>query len=601
MQSDDNSTDTTPVESPRRRRVLVGIGAGAGAAALGVGTAAAADHDVTVTLNNVGASAWEVTDVQGGEVAPTGSDNPTLTLTEGVRYRIVNNGWSAHPFELRDADADPLLSQGADGSFEGDSETNWVDDGTELAFTVTSELADELDSYICTVHSSMVGSVETTRQLDPDAATVSFSDQSTTGRSVVVDSVELGDGGFVVIHDSSLLDGEVAPSVIGNSEYLEPGSYEDLTVRLDEPLEEGDTLIAMAHQDTNSNQTYDFPDADGPYTEDGDPVIDDADVQVEAAEGALTFSNQATASSTFTSGDPTGPSVVVSGVSANTDSAVVVTYEEEGAYGDGSLVIAGLNTFSADALDGAEVTVPVANVDGFPGEHVAHVIPIDELSGEYTPGDTVSGETAEAVLANDAATVFQGTLAFEDQTADDPVEEGDVMATVDATLAGDDDTAFDVEVHPTDGDGGLVGAEWIGSTDVLAGENEAAEITAERVPGDGEFNELPFEGSDEFVAMIHVVNDGAAPGDAASPGNYPVLPNAGGDGFVPGGVTDQATVTAGDADAGTGDDGTDTGEDGDDAADDDGSGPGFGVGGAVAALSGLGYAIKRRLDGTDEQ
>lgn len=599
MQPDDNCDDTTPVQSPRRRRVLAGIGAGAGAAALGVGTAAADGHDVTVTLNNVGASAWEVTDVQGDDVAPTGVDNPTLTLAEGVRYRFVNNGWSAHPFELRDADTDPLLSQSADGSFEGDSETNWVDDGTELAFTVTSELADELDSYICTVHSSMVGSVETTRQLDPDAATVSFSDQSTTGRSVVVDSVELGDGGFVVIHDSSLLDGEVAASVIGNSEYLEPGSYENVTVRLDDPLEEGDTLIAMAHQDTNGNQSYDFPDADGPYTEDGDPVIDDADVQVEAAEGALTFSNQATASSTFTSGDPTDPSVVVSGVSANADSAVVVTYED-----DGSLVIAGLNTFAAADLDGGDVDVPVANVDGFPGEHVAHVIPIADLSGEYAPGDTVSEETAAAVLANDAATVFQGTLGFEDQTADEPVEEGDVMAAVDATLAGDDDTAFDVEVHPTDGDGVIVGAEWVGSTDVLAGENEGAEITAERVPEDGEFNELPFEGSDEFVAMIHVVDDGAEPGDAASPGNYPVLPNAGADGFVPGGVTDQATVTAGDADAGTGDDGTDTGDDGgggDDAADDDGSGPGFGVGGAVAALSGLGYAIKRRLDGTDEQ
>ncbi|PSP19970.1 hypothetical protein BRC62_01060 [Halobacteriales archaeon QH_10_67_13] len=319
-------------------------------------------------------------------------------------------------------------------------------------------------------------------------------------------------------------------------------------------------------------------------------MIDDADVQVEAAEGALTFSNQATASSTFTSGDPTGPSVVVSGVSANTDSAVVVTYED-----GGSLVIAGLNTFSADDLDGADMNVPVANVDGFPGEHVAHVIPIDDLSGEYAPGDTVSEETAEAVLANEAATVFQGTLGFEDQTADEPVEEGDVMATVDATLAGGDDTAFVVDVHPTDGDGGLVGAEFVGSTDVLTGENEAAEITTERVPGDGEFNEFPFEGSDEFVAMIHVVDDDAAPGDASSPGDYPVLANAGGDGFVPGGVTDQATVTAGDADAGAGDDGTDTGDD------DDGSGPGFGVGGAVAALSGLGYAIKRRLDGTDEQ
>ena len=595
MRSNDEQTETHLFESPRRRQVLVGLGAGAGAAVLGTGRVAADSHDVTVTLDNVGASAWEVTDLQGGDVAPTGVDNPTLTFTEGVRYRIVNDGWSAHPLEFRSSDGEVLLSQSSEGSFEGDSETDWVDEETEVAFTVTGELADELDSYICTVHSSMVGSVETVQQLDPDTATVSFSDQSTTGRSVVVDSVELGDGGFVVIHDSSLLDGEVLGSVIGVSEYLEPGRYEDLTVSLDEPLEEGDTLIAMPHRDTNDNQTYDFNetdgDEDGPYTEDGDAVTDDADVQVEPVEAALVFPDQATASSTFASPDPTGPAVVVSDVSANVDSAVVVTYED----GD-ALVIAGLDTFAADELDGADVAVPVEDTGGFPGGHVAHVVPVADLSGEYAPGDTVSEETAGAVVTNEAATVLQGTLAFDDQTADEPVDAGDVMATVDATLAdGDgDDTAFVVDVHPTDGDGALVGPEFVGATDVLAGETEGAEITAERVPGDGEFNELPFDGTDEFVAMIHIVDDGATPGDAASPGSYPVLPNGGTDGFVPGGVTDAATLTAGED---TDDDET-TGDD--EPADDDDDGPGFGVGGAVAALSGLGYAIKRRLDGDDQ-
>ena len=52
--------------------------------------------------------------------------------------------------------------------------------------------------------------------------TVSFSDQTTAGTTVTVDSVNVSEGGFVAIHDSSLLEGNVVGSVIGVSEYLEP-------------------------------------------------------------------------------------------------------------------------------------------------------------------------------------------------------------------------------------------------------------------------------------------------------------------------------------------------------------------------------------------
>ncbi|MGM0718505.1 MAG: DUF7282 domain-containing protein, partial [Halobacteriota archaeon] len=147
------------------------------------------------------------------------------------------------------------------------------------------------------------------------AAAVEFSEQTTDGSTVTVDSARLDDGGFVVIHDSTLLDGEVIPSVIGASEYLEAGEVEDLEVELDEPLEEDDTLIAMPHQDTNDNETYDFNDSegedDGPYVDDaGDPIIDDAEVTVgeegetddgEAEVGAeVEFSDQTTDGSTVT-------------------------------------------------------------------------------------------------------------------------------------------------------------------------------------------------------------------------------------------------------------------------------------------------------------
>lgn len=721
-----------PVDSPQRRRLLAGLGTGMVAYGAGVGATAAQSNDfdeVSATLNNVGLSAWEVTEASDDEFAETGVENPELTLRVGSRYTIQNDGWRSHPLEFQDSDGDPLLSQDEQGSYEGDSETDWVDNDDSVSFTVTSELADELSSYICTIHSSMEGTIRTVDQTGTDGpADVTMSDQSTDGTSVVVDSARLDEGGFVTIHDSSLTNGAPLESVRGTSEYLEVGSVQNLEIELDDPLAGGDTLIAMAHRDSNGNQTYDFVssdgNADGPYTFDGNAVTDDADVQVntaaavtldgqtsdgssvtvdfarlddggfvtihdstltdgdalgsvrgtseyldpgtheeftvslgeavsgestliamahrdtngnqtydfvssdgnadgpytndsgpitdaatvQAVDASVTFPRQATASPTFTQDNVTSPGVAVN-VSSNVESAVVVTYES-----NGDLVIAGVGVFGADALDGENpVTVAVEDVGGFPGEHTAHAIPTSELSGQYAPGDTVSMETANAVVANDTTTVHQATLAFEDQTADSPVESGDTVATVDSSLTGD--VTYTVDVHVTDDDGGLIAAEWIGSTNVLTGDNEGSEIVAERTPTDGEFNELPFSGTDSFVAMIHLATDASA-GDAATPGTGPVVPNVDGEsGAVPGGITATAELTAeeesnGDmdggednemdggeddemdgADDGNMDDGMDSGDDG---SSDDG-GPGFGPIAGVAGLGGLATYAYRKL------
>ncbi|WP_343124879.1 hypothetical protein [Natrinema sp. CBA1119] len=123
---------------------------------------------------------------------------------------------------------------------------------------------------------------------DSQPAYVTFDDQTTDGETVVVENVTIASPGFVTIHDSSLLVGEVFESVIGTSEYLEAGTHEQVEVTLDEPLEEDETLIAMPHRDTNDNQTYDFVESegqfDGPFlTADDEPVTDDAVVTVEDA------------------------------------------------------------------------------------------------------------------------------------------------------------------------------------------------------------------------------------------------------------------------------------------------------------------------------
>jgi hypothetical protein len=134
---------------------------------------------------------------------------------------------------------------------------------------------------------------ETPTDSETDNASVTFSEPVFDGTNITVDSVTVPDGGFIAIHDSSLLDGEVIGSVIGASAYLEPGTHDNVSVTLfnvsgatfdDTSLTEGDTLIAMPHLDTNDNETYDFVatdgEADGPYVADGEAIVDSGVVTI---------------------------------------------------------------------------------------------------------------------------------------------------------------------------------------------------------------------------------------------------------------------------------------------------------------------------------
>ena len=120
-------------------------------------TATPTPEPASVTIDNEGISAWVVTADGSGSVAPTDERNPTLTFAVGRRYVIENDGWTAHPFALRRADDTPLLSQDADGTYEDGLAVEWRDDGDTLAFTLTADLAADLDYYVCTVHPSMRG------------------------------------------------------------------------------------------------------------------------------------------------------------------------------------------------------------------------------------------------------------------------------------------------------------------------------------------------------------------------------------------------------------------------------------------------------------
>ena len=229
-----------------RRQVLSGLGAGLLATGIGVGQTSGESHDVTVTLNNQGASAW-VLNSAGEDIGETGVSNPALTLTVGTRYRFENLGWSAHPLAFRDEADNALLTQSTygSGSFENDSAVNWVDNGEELAFTVTESLAAEFDDYVCTVHSSMEGNLGAQApQEEPFFAVRSPSPQSavvTNGETVELSATveNTGDveetqaitieiGGFGEISSQSqTLAGGIANEVsfLVDTTDIDPGEY----------------------------------------------------------------------------------------------------------------------------------------------------------------------------------------------------------------------------------------------------------------------------------------------------------------------------------------------------------------------------------------
>jgi hypothetical protein len=570
-------------QSPRRRRVLAGIGAGIVATGVGTATTAAQDQNVTVTLDNVGVDAWEVTAVEGSDgVAETGTENPTLTLQDGVRYTFENNGWSSHPLAFLAADGSALLSQSDDGSFEGDSAVNWVDEDETVSFTLTSELADELAGYTCTVHSSMEGAIEVGASQD-DTATATFSDQSTDGTSVVVDSVNLPEGGFVTIHDSRLTDGQAVLSVRGTSAYLEAGNHEDIEVELDDPLVEGDTLIAMPHRDTNGNETYDFVSSqgeeDGPYTADGNAVVDDADVQVDG-DAAVLMSDQRTA----------GQSVVVDFVRM----------------ADGGFV----TIHDSSLLDGETIPSVVGVSDYLePGANEAIEVEFDE---PLTEDDTLIAMPHRDTNDNETYD-FVETGGEEDgpYTADGDVVLDDASVTVgapaDVSFADQESDGSGVTVDSARlDDGGFI---VIHDSSLMDGEPLASVIGVSEYFESGEYEDIQIEFDEELtadetlIAMAHRDTNDNQTYDFSETGGAEDGPYV----FQEAAVIDDASVTIADggmddemddgaADDGGMDNGTDDDGSGDDADSADDGGPGFGPIAGITGLGGLATYAYRRLD-----
>jgi PKD repeat protein len=243
-------------------------------------------------------------------------------------------------------------------------------------------------------------------------ASVTFEDQTTDGRTVTVAAVTLPDGGFVTVHDEGLAKGEPFTSVRGTTTYLPPGSHDDVTVVLDDPIEATQRLIAVPYRDTDSDGVYDYVSTGGgedvPYESARGVVVSDvATVAVnEPPRAALQFSPV----------DPRpGETVAFDGIDSEDDDGRVVRYDWRVRGSNPPLLVAftsdNVTTFeyAFRTVGRYEVQLTVTDDDGARDTATTTVVVRENApptaAFEFAPVDPAVGETVR----------FDGTVSTDDR------------------------------------------------------------------------------------------------------------------------------------------------------------------------------------------
>ena len=228
--------------------------------------------EVTFTLNNA-----EVDSVNSVTVTDAGSSNDLNGQTNDVGSNTIDVGFNTDNLDSSGNNVD--IEVVADVSFSSS------DVDVDAAIDENSNGVEETDDAFATFAVS-----ETT-------VTINDQNRDAPVDSVTVDSVTLENDGYVAIHETPAnpSDGTPADTVIGVSQYLEAGTYSDVTIDLfsgvpgasfdRDSLNDGETVVAMPHEETNGNEEYNFVSsdgsADGAYTSGGSAVTDSAVVSYD--------------------------------------------------------------------------------------------------------------------------------------------------------------------------------------------------------------------------------------------------------------------------------------------------------------------------------
>ncbi|WP_254524778.1 DUF7282 domain-containing protein [Natrinema caseinilyticum] len=266
-----------------------------------------------------------------------------------------------------------------------------------IALAVRDE-TDDVTVISQRVEVTVVQRLETIDRLE-GTATVDVPDQTTDGERVTVEEVSLSEGGYVAVYDGIAVDTD-PEDVLGVSGSLEPGSHENVTIELDDPLEESGAVVAVAHHETTGDETFGYVESDGeadpPYvTGAGAPVLDGAFVTItdEPGEPAATLS--------VTDQTGNGSTLTVDEANASVPYTVTATV-------DGETV--GNESF------GAGESVTNLSLDLEPpleGNATVDVAVLDE------DGATLANETISYTVVNETGPDGpEGSISVDDQTGD---------------------------------------------------------------------------------------------------------------------------------------------------------------------------------------
>ena len=195
--------------------------------------------------------------------------------------------------------SDTSSTTGSDGweTFGDNNESSPFDDSSGNSFGDESVTADE-DSFGDDTTNDTDTDTETANDSAFSAETsgsaqVVFANQTVTGdgTDITVESATSPDGGFVVIHNESLMQGEdnVRSSMIGVSRKLDAEQNEDIEIDLAINIEESQQLYAVLYRDADDDGNFEYggttEDSDEPYLNDNDMTIyDNATVTVPRAD-----------------------------------------------------------------------------------------------------------------------------------------------------------------------------------------------------------------------------------------------------------------------------------------------------------------------------
>lgn len=203
--------------------------------------------------------------------------NVSANDSETVRFDVAANategfptGTFTHGVYTEGSNVTANLTLTAPGEAPEETTTPEATTTTPEETTTTPEGTTTTPNETTTTPSETTATPEETATPEAQTASLTFEDQTSNGSAVTVQSVTVPEGGFVVIHDNGVVEGEVVESILGQSDYLEPGTSENVTVELNQTLNQSQRLVAVVYRDSNDNQTFDFVTsnrrADGSYT-----------------------------------------------------------------------------------------------------------------------------------------------------------------------------------------------------------------------------------------------------------------------------------------------------------------------------------------------